>query len=148
MNRNSDFGRQKRTGRSRPAQSTPGSGCANPYVFYGAIAFLPAIALTLILVHVSPPDWDWLFLWLVVINVVTFFVYGYDKIISPSNTLRVPELILLLEVLLGAFIGAPIARKMFRHKTQKLSFRIRFWVAEIVSITWVALYYLNGYLAL
>jgi len=111
-------------------------------LLYGIIAFLPTVILALILIVVLFPDWDWLFSWLVIHNVATFLVYGYDKVISPSPIVRVPERILLLQVLLGAFIGAPFARLVFRHKTQKLSFRLYFWMAEIISIAWVALYYI------
>lgn len=124
---------------SRPVSSRH----VNPYLLYGIIAFLPAIILTLILIFVLFPDWDWVFSWLVIHNVVTFFVYYYDKKISPSSILRVPERILLWQVLLGAFIGAPFARLVFRHKTQKLSFRLYFWMAEIISIAWVILYYIS-----
>jgi uncharacterized membrane protein YsdA (DUF1294 family) len=110
----------------------------NPYLLYGIITFLPAISLTLILA--TPSNSEIILVWLLVINVITFFVYGYDKLIAGSDILRVPELILLLQVLSGAFVLAPIARMVFRHKTQKLSFRIKFWIAEIVCITWIVLY--------
>ena len=117
-----------------------GSGCLSPYVLYGILAFFPAIILTLIVNGIWFTDWDWPFTWLVVQNVVTFFVYGYDKKIAPSNAVRVPEVILLLEVLTGACVGALAARIVFRHKTRKLSFRLEFWAAELFSIALVTLY--------
>jgi len=134
-------GQPRKAPSTRPSHSAS-SRYVNPYFLYGIIAFLPAIILTLILNLVLFPDWDWVFSWLVIHNVVTFFVYLYDKAISPSSIVRVPERILLLQVLLGAFIGAPFARFIFRHKTQKLSFRLYFWMVEIISIAWVALYYI------
>ena len=117
-----------------------GSGCLSPYVLYGILAFFPAIILTLIGNGIWFTDWDWPFTWLVVQNVVTFFVYGYDKKIAPSNAVRVPEVILLLEVLTGACVGALAARIVFRHKTRKLSFRLEFWAAELFSVALVILY--------
>ncbi len=117
-----------------------GSGCLSPYMLYGILAFFPAIILTLVVNGIWLTDWDWPFTWLVVQNVVTFFVYGYDKKIAPSNAVRVPEAILLLEVLTGACVGALVARIVFRHKTRKLSFRLEFWAAELFSIALVALY--------
>ena len=135
-------GSELTTGYSHPPQSTQdGFGCVNPYVFYGAIAFFPSIILTWF-IH-SAKGWDLLFTWLLVHNVVTFFIYGYDKLIAPSGIMRVPDSILLLEVLMGAFIGAPLAREVFRHKTQKLPFRHRFWVVEIISIAWVVICYIS-----
>jgi uncharacterized membrane protein YsdA (DUF1294 family) len=112
----------------------------NPYVLYGIITFLPAIMLTLILARVVFPNSNMLVMWLIVINVIAFFVYGYDKIIAPSGIVRVPEAILLAQVVSGAFVLAPIARLAFRHKTQKVSFRIKFWIAEIVCVAWLALH--------
>jgi uncharacterized membrane protein YsdA (DUF1294 family) len=143
-----DVSDQPATRRSRPLRSTPdGAGWISPYLFYGAIAFLPPIALTWFIV--SAQGWDLLFTWLVVQNVMTFLVYGYDKLIAPSGIMRVPDSILLLEVLVGGFIGAPLACELLRHKTQKLPFRQRFWIAEIISVAWVAIYYvilaLSGY---
>ena len=117
-----------------------GSGCLSPYVLYGILAFFPAIILTLVVNGIWLTDWDWPFTWLVAQNVVTFLVYGYDKKIAPSNAVRVPEAILLLEVLTGACVGALAARIVFRHKTRKLSFRLEFWAAELFSIALVALY--------
>jgi uncharacterized membrane protein YsdA (DUF1294 family) len=104
---------------------------------------LPPIILTLLINSAMPENWEWLFTWLVVQNVMTFLIYGYDKLIAPSGIMRVPDSILLLEVVTGAFVGAPLACELFRHKTQKLPFRQKFWIAEIVSVAWVAIYYLS-----
>jgi uncharacterized membrane protein YsdA (DUF1294 family) len=70
-------------------------------------------------------------------------VYGYDKLISPTETVRVPELVLLLAVAAGALVGALLARLVFRHKTRKLSFRFWFWVAAFICVAWVALNYVR-----
>jgi len=129
-----------RAERSGQRSSQP-AGCINPYLFYGAIAFLPPIALTWFIVGTQ--GWDLVFTWLLFHNVMTFLIYGYDKLIAPSGVMRVPEPILLLEVLTGAFVGAPLACELFRHKTQKLPFRQKFWIAEIFSIAWVVIWYLT-----
>jgi len=128
----------------RPQSAQPArrrSGYISPYLLYGAITFLSAIILTLILAVVVFPNWNWVFIWLIVINLITFLVYGYDKLISPTETVRVPEMILVFAVLAGAFVGGLLARMRFRHKTRKLSFRLKFWIAEIICITWVVIYY-------
>jgi uncharacterized membrane protein YsdA (DUF1294 family) len=139
---------QTAAGSARPLHlASDGAGCVIPVLLYGLIAFVPPLALTWFIV--SAKGWDWLFTWLIAHNVMTFLVYGYDKLIAPSGVVRVPELILLLEVLTGAFVGAPLACELFRHKTQKLPFRQKLWIAEIISVAWVAVYYallaLSGY---
>jgi len=113
----------------------------NPYLLYGILTFLPAVILTLILARLL--DSDLILTWLLVINVITFLVYAYDKLISPTETVRVPELVLLMAVAGGAFVGALLARLLFRHKTRKLSFRFWFWMAAFICIAWVALKYVR-----
>lgn len=54
-------------------------------------------------------------------NVLTFFVYAFDKRQAIYNGWRVPEVILLL---LGGYIGALSAMIMFRHKIKKPLFYI------------------------
>jgi len=88
------------------------------------------------------PAWDVVFAWLIAINIVTFVAFGYDKAVAPKGTLRVPETILLGLTLLGGSVGAVIARPLFRHKTQKLSFRLIFWLCAIASFALVTVYYL------
>ncbi len=141
---------QLAAGRSHPLGLTPaGAGGLIPLAFYGLVAFLPPLALTLYINRVMGEGWEPLSTWLVIHNIMAFLIYGYDKLIAPSGVMRVPELVLLLEVLTGAFVGAPLAGELFRHKTQKLPFRQRFWLAEIVAVAWVVIYYgvlaLSGY---
>ena len=134
-------------GRSRLLGLAPvGTGSIISLALYGLAAFLLPLTLTWLIV--SAKGWDLLFTWLVVHNVMTFLVYGYDKLIAPSGVVRIPELILLAEVFTGACVGAPLARELFRHKTQKLPFRQKLWIAEIISVAWVAIYYLSLILVL
>ena len=64
-------------------------------------------------------------------------MYGYDKSIAGTGLERVPERILLLQVLLGAVVLAPVARWLFHHKTRKVSFRVQFWIVEAVAWMWI-----------
>ena len=56
-----------------------------------------------------------------VINVVSLFFFGLDKLWSMRGRVRVPESRLLLLAFLGPF-GAFIGIQMFRHKTRKPKF--------------------------
>ena len=47
---------------------------------------------------------------------------------------RIPENTLHLMEVLGGWPGAFIAQRVFRHKTQKLSFRIVFWLCVSVHL--------------
>ena len=61
--------------------------------------------------------------YLLVINVLTFAVYGVDKWKARRGRWRVPEATLLGLAALGGSVGAWLAMQLFRHKTQKKKFR-------------------------
>ncbi len=61
---------------------------------------------------------------LLVINGITFLVYGYDKYLAKNNKWRISEHSLLLLAFLCGSIGAILAMLFFRHKTAKKSFYI------------------------
>jgi uncharacterized membrane protein YsdA (DUF1294 family) len=125
--------------------NTPGSynhaPAFNPYTRFALVALLAVLLITYLQLLLFPA-WDVVFAWLIAINIVTFVAFGYDKAVAPQGATRVPEAILLVLTLLGGCIGAMIARPLFRHKTQKMSFRLIFWPCVILSIALVAVYYL------
>lgn len=72
--------------------------------------------------------WALLGLWLVVINLVTFFVFGLDKwkakrTQAHPHTRRVPERTLFLLAALGGSVGALAGMRVWHHKTLHRSFR-------------------------
>jgi uncharacterized membrane protein YsdA (DUF1294 family) len=60
--------------------------------------------------------------------------YGLDKRRASSGGRRVPERTLHLLALLGGWPGALLGQRRFRHKTQKVSFRIVFWVVVVLHV--------------
>lgn len=63
-----------------------------------------------------------LVLYLVVVNVVTFIVYGYDKLQARRKQWRVPEGELLLLAAIGGSVGAMAGMKLWHHKTHHKKF--------------------------
>ena len=63
-------------------------------------------------------------IYLLVINVITFLVYGFDKWRAKRDAWRVPEKTLLLLAVIGGSIGAILGMYTFRHKTKKAKFVI------------------------
>ena len=60
--------------------------------------------------------------YLLAVNLVTFAVYGWDKLMAKWQKRRVPEKTLfLLAGLLGS-VGAWLGMQIFRHKTKHTSF--------------------------
>ena len=58
----------------------------------------------------------WLAAYLVLMNLVTFWVYGADKRRARRGRGRVPEKTLFLLPLLGGSIGALAGMRVFHHK--------------------------------
>ena len=113
----------------------------NPYRRFGLLALFATLLIAFGLMLLFP-IWDRFFNYLIAINVVTFAVFGYDKLIAPTQATRVPEAILLALTALGGCVGGIIARPVFRHKTLKVPFRLAFWLCVLASIALIAAYYL------
>ncbi|MDD2829147.1 MAG: DUF1294 domain-containing protein [Sulfuricurvum sp.] len=64
-------------------------------------------------------------------NLITFFVFGYDKYLARTNRRRISEKTLIYLALIGGSVGAVFAQKIFRHKSQK--YRNLFWIILTVQ---------------
>lgn len=74
------------------------------------------------------------------INLYTFILYAIDKRASIKDKWRIRERQLHLFMFAGGVIGAIAGQYIFRHKTQKLSFRIIFWLlllCQLLIIFWL-----------
>ena len=109
-----------------------------PVTFFAFITFGLVIAGTLLLWQFASFYLVWS--WLIAITVITFFTFGYDKVIASSQFTRVPEIILLALTLFGGTLGAILGRIVFRHKTSKTSFRVKFWIVIAFQVAFIALY--------
>lgn len=68
--------------------------------------------------------WQLGLLYLVVINLITFFAYGIDKLKAQVQRRRVRETMLWCLALIGGSPGALAGMHFFRHKTKKVSFQL------------------------
>ena len=80
--------------------------------------------------------------YLIIINVVTFFVYGIDKRKARLNRWRIPESTLLLLAALGGSVGALLGMKVFRHKTKHKKFTIGVPLILVIQVA-IAFYFLT-----
>ena len=70
--------------------------------------------------------------WLGVTSVTAFLLFAYDKWRAGRPGARVAEFRLLLIGALGGWPGGLLAMLLFRHKTAKLSFQIKYAVAFLI----------------
>ena len=61
--------------------------------------------------------------YLAAINLVTFLVYGIDKLRAKRGAWRIPEKTLFILPLLGGSVGAIAGMKVFHHKTKHWYFK-------------------------
>lgn len=73
-------------------------------------------------------------IYILIINVITFFIMWFDKHEAKIGDWRVPERTLFLLVLLGGGIGGIAGMYVFRHKTRKWYFKIGFPAILIMQI--------------
>ena len=59
-----------------------------------------------------------LYIYVIIINVVTFFIYGLDKSRAKAGQWRIPEAQLIFLA-----VGALAGMKVFHHKTRKPKFK-------------------------
>ena len=71
--------------------------------------------------------------WLV-INLITFILYGVDKRRAKRGQWRIPEKTLLTGTWLMGGVGAWLAMQIFRHKTKHLAFQVSAPVGAALSI--------------
>ena len=71
--------------------------------------------------------------WLV-INLITFILYGVDKHRAKRGQWRIPEKTLLTGTWLLGGVGAYAAMRVFRHKTKHTVFQVSAPIGAVLSI--------------
>ena len=78
--------------------------------------------------------------YLLVINLITFFIFAIDKFKATRFSRRVSEKKLWFFSLIGGSVGALISMNLFRHKTKKLSFQAV--LALVILLQVFVIYYI------
>ncbi len=70
----------------------------------------------------------------VLVSIAAFVAYGLDKHYAQANKWRISEKTLQWLAALGGWPGGLVAQQVFRHKTQKLRFRVVFWLIVALHV--------------
>ena len=79
-------------------------------------------------------------IYLLIINVVAFFVYGIDKYKTKHDKWRIPEAVLLLLEAIGGSIGVWCGLKVWHHKTMHKKFKYGvpvIFILQVVLAIWI-----------
>lgn len=86
---------------------------------------------------VRNPIWFYLLL----VNLYTFGLMGYDKSQAIHHKWRVPEANLLFISSIGGGAGGLLASRLFHHKTQKKKFFVSFMIGIILGCLLILFYH-------
>ncbi len=101
-----------------------------------------AVVVTVLAVMGRAP-W-WVFPWYLLLSVLTFFLYGWDKVSARGGHWRTQESTLNGLAMLGGWPGAWIAQRAWRHKSRKESFLSAFWVAVVLNLAALTMLIVSG----
>ena len=76
--------------------------------------------------------------YLIVINIVTFLVYGIDKWKAKQGSWRISGAFLMILAVIGGSIGALLGMKVWHHKTMHKKFK---YGLPLVLLAQIALIY-------
>ena len=77
--------------------------------------------------------------YLIVVNILTFAVYGIDKWKAKQGSWRISEATLLMLAVIGGTIGALLGMQVWHHKTMHLKFK---YGLPMILLAQIALMYL------
>lgn len=80
-----------------------------------------------------------LLLYFLFISLVVFILAGYDKYLAKKNKRRIPENTLFFLEAIGDTLGLLTAMLFFKHKTNKLSFIVKFSVIFLIQVVLIYL---------
>lgn len=80
-------------------------------------------------------------MYVVMINIVTFLLYGVDKVKAKRGWMRISEMTLLTMALLGGSLGALFGVNVWHHKTNHWKFRVGIPLILLLQIALMATLY-------
>ena len=84
--------------------------------------------------------------YLLFINIITFMMYGIDKLKAKKGKWRISEATLLMMAIVGGSIGAWAGMRIWHHKTMHKKFQYGIPAIIIMQIVLVVYLYTNNIL--
>lgn len=87
-------------------------------------------------------DNTYLLAYLLIINLLSFFAFAYDKYKAKKNSWRIKNGLLLALSFMGGAVGGLFAMKVFRHKTKKTYYKLGLPLMVLMQVL-VLVYIMN-----
>lgn len=84
-----------------------------------------------------------LLIYITLVSVITFIVFGIDKLKAKKSWWRIPESTLMVLAVIGGSIGALLGMYVFHHKTRHKKFTIGIPVILILQIAAAAFIFIR-----
>ena len=81
--------------------------------------------------------------YLLIVNVLAFIIYGFDKYQARKAGRRIPEATLLIWARIGGSIGAWMGMKIWHHKTLHKKFKYGIPILITMQVAFVVYMYTN-----
>ena len=81
--------------------------------------------------------------YLLIVNVLAFIIYGFDKYQARKAGRRIPEATLLIWAGIGGSIGAWMGMKLWHHKTLHKKFKYGIPILITMQVAFVVYMYTN-----
>ncbi len=78
------------------------------------------------------------------VSAIAFCSYYADKVAAQGGERRTPEATLQILALFGGWPGALLAQQLFRHKSSKRSFQVKFWLNVVFNVAILGLMSRSG----
>nr|WP_315181617.1 DUF1294 domain-containing protein [uncultured Flavobacterium sp.] len=78
-----------------------------------------------------------IFYYFFILSFLAFAITGYDKLLAIKSKRRISEKTLLTFVFMGGTIGSGLAMLVFKHKTSKESYLLKFYGICIIQVVLV-----------
>ena len=100
------------------------------YISFGLGSAAMAASLYFLIYHNT--TWNPYAVWIAAFSITTFVMYGLDKLLSKTMTVRTPEFVLHALAILGGFPGGWLGMFLFSHKTN-IQKHPWFWIVLALS---------------
>ncbi|KXG44009.1 DUF1294 domain-containing protein [Tepidibacillus infernus] len=95
---------------------------------------IPLIFMVLMLITYQFQQQKWLMILIIIFNLLSYFVFGYDKNKARRGKWRIPEQLFFVWAFFGGAIGIFAGMRTFHHKTLHPSFKYGIPILVLVNI--------------